>query len=51
LACLGRLDEARDAYDRATGLSEDDGVRRWLLARKRALTDAARESDGIRDVV
>jgi len=30
---LGRLDEARNAYDRAIGLAEEDGVRRWLLAK------------------
>ncbi|NVB78390.1 MAG: RNA polymerase subunit sigma-70 [Kofleriaceae bacterium] len=34
---IGRLDDARDAYDRAAGLAEDDGVRRWLLAKKRTL--------------
>ncbi|HSY25049.1 MAG TPA: DUF6596 domain-containing protein [Polyangiaceae bacterium] len=34
---LGRLGDARDAYERAIGLAEDDGVRRWLLAKKRAL--------------
>jgi RNA polymerase sigma-70 factor (ECF subfamily) len=34
---LGRSDDARDAYDRAAGLAEDDGVRRWLLTKKRAL--------------
>jgi RNA polymerase sigma-70 factor (ECF subfamily) len=34
---LGRLDEARDAYDRAIGLAEEQGVRRWLLAKKRSL--------------
>lgn len=34
---LGRGDEAREAYERAAGLSEDEGVRRWLLARGRAL--------------
>jgi RNA polymerase sigma-70 factor (ECF subfamily) len=37
----GRLDEARDAYERAIGLAEEDGVRRWLLARKRGLGVAA----------
>jgi RNA polymerase sigma-70 factor (ECF subfamily) len=36
---LGRLDDARDAYDRSIGLSEDEAVRRWLLAKKRALGD------------
>jgi RNA polymerase sigma-70 factor (ECF subfamily) len=43
---IGRLDEAGDAYDRAIGLAEEDAVRRWLLARKRALggtTSPARE--------
>ncbi len=34
---LGRREEAREAYDRAAGLSEEDGVRRWLLAKKRLL--------------
>lgn len=34
LAELGR--DASDAYERAIGLSEDDGVRRWLLAKRRA---------------
>jgi len=34
---LGRLDDARQAYERAAGLAEDAGVRRWLLARQRAL--------------
>lgn len=41
---LGRLDDARDAYERAVGLTEEEGVRRWLLAKKRALgetTDAS----------
>lgn len=33
---LGRLAEARAACDRAAGLTEDAGVRRWLLAKKRA---------------
>jgi RNA polymerase sigma-70 factor (ECF subfamily) len=33
---LGRWEEASEAYDRAVGLAEDDGVRRWLLARKRS---------------
>jgi predicted RNA polymerase sigma factor len=33
----GRTDDAREAYDRAIGLTEDEGVRRWLLAKKRAL--------------
>jgi predicted RNA polymerase sigma factor len=37
---IGRRDDARDAYDRAIGLAEEDGVRRWLLARKRALEQA-----------
>jgi RNA polymerase sigma-70 factor (ECF subfamily) len=34
---LGRREDARDAYDRATGLAEEEGVRRWLQARKRSL--------------
>lgn len=34
---VGRFDEARDAYDRAGGLAEEDGVRRWLLGQKQAL--------------
>lgn len=37
LDLLGRVDDARDAYGRALGLTEDDGVRQWLLARQRAL--------------
>ena len=32
---LGRVPEARDAYDRAIGLSEDAAVRAFLLARRR----------------
>lgn len=48
---LGRVAEAREAYDRATGLTEDDGVRRWLLARARALAGITGHSDTIRDVV
>lgn len=35
LAALGR--DARAAYDRAIGLAEDEGVRRWLFAKKSAL--------------
>jgi RNA polymerase sigma-70 factor (ECF subfamily) len=38
---IGRLDDARDAYDRAMGLAEEEGVRRWLLAKQRALGDTA----------
>ena len=34
---LGRLDGAREAYECAVGLAEDEEVRRWLLAKKRAL--------------
>lgn len=41
LARLGRADEARKAYERAMGLSEDEDVRRWLLAQQRALPGAA----------
>lgn len=37
---LGRLDDARDAYERAAGLAEEEGVRRWLLAKKRAVEEA-----------
>jgi len=33
----GRREDARDAYDHAIGLAEEDGVRRWLLARRQAL--------------
>lgn len=33
----GHRDAARDAYDRAVGLTEDEGARRWLLAKIRAL--------------
>jgi predicted RNA polymerase sigma factor len=46
---IGRLEEARGAYDRAVGLADDDGVRRWLLARKRALEDRTSDSDRIPD--
>lgn len=38
---IGRLDDARDAYDRALGLAEEEGVRRWLLTKKRALEGAS----------
>ncbi len=38
LAALGRAVEARAAYDRAIGLSEDPAVRDWLAARRRALS-------------
>jgi len=34
---LGRTADARDAYERAIGLAEDEGVRRWLLAKRRAV--------------
>ncbi len=34
LAASGRNDEARDAYDRAIGLSEDPATRAWLRARR-----------------
>jgi RNA polymerase sigma-70 factor (ECF subfamily) len=33
---LGRLEDARGAYDRAIGLSEDPHVRRFLLGKRRA---------------
>jgi RNA polymerase sigma-70 factor, ECF subfamily len=33
LSALGRTDEAAEAYERAAGLTSDDAVRRWLLAR------------------
>ena len=39
LVQIGRLDDACAAYDRAIGLAEEEGVRRWLLAKKRALRD------------
>jgi len=48
---LGRLDGARDAYDRAAGLAEEDGVRRWLLAKKRAVEGIAGASDASRGAV
>jgi predicted RNA polymerase sigma factor len=48
---LDRLDGARDAYDRAAGLTEDDGVRRWLLAKRRALASATGPSHELSDVV
>jgi RNA polymerase sigma-70 factor (ECF subfamily) len=38
LAALGRLQEARAAYDRAVGLSEDPAVREWLAACRAALS-------------
>jgi RNA polymerase sigma-70 factor (ECF subfamily) len=38
LAAAGRADEARAAYDRAIGLSEDASVRDWLAARRGALS-------------
>jgi RNA polymerase sigma-70 factor (ECF subfamily) len=37
LAALGRSADARDAYARAIGLSEDPAVRAWLTARRDAL--------------
>jgi RNA polymerase sigma-70 factor (ECF subfamily) len=33
---LGRRDDARDAYDRAIGLTEDQGIRRFLIGKKRS---------------
>ncbi|WP_394829794.1 RNA polymerase sigma factor [Pendulispora albinea] len=48
---LGRLDEAREAYNRAAGLAEEDGIRRWLLAKKRALGGTAGASGANRDGV
>lgn len=45
---IGRLDDARDAYDRAIGLAEEDGVRRWLLAKKLALEAATSPAGKIR---
>jgi len=48
---LGRRDDARDAYDRAIGLAEEDGIRRWLLAKKRALGETADASGRARDGV
>jgi len=45
---VGRRDDARDAYDRAIGLAEEEGVRRWLLAKRRALTGAA-DREGAKD--
>jgi RNA polymerase sigma-70 factor (ECF subfamily) len=38
---LGRLEDARVAYDRAIGLTEHQDVRRFLLGRKRALSSEA----------
>jgi RNA polymerase sigma-70 factor (ECF subfamily) len=38
----GQVDEAGAAYERAIGLAEEDGVRRWLLTQKRALGGTAR---------
>jgi len=40
---LGRRGDARNSYDRAAGLAEDNGVRRWLLAKQRAVTDTPSE--------
>lgn len=34
---LGQLEDACYAYERAVGLAEEEGVRRWLLAKQRAL--------------
>ena len=34
---IGRVEEAREAYERAAGLSDEEVVRRWLLAKQRAL--------------
>jgi RNA polymerase sigma-70 factor (ECF subfamily) len=51
LELVGRRDEACQAYDRAGGLTEDDGVRRWLLAKKKALEDTTSKPDPIRSVV
>lgn len=48
---IGRFDDARDAYDRAIGLAEEDGVRRWLLGKKRALGAPADPSGVIRNGV
>jgi predicted RNA polymerase sigma factor len=45
---LGRSEDARDAYDRAAGLAEEEGVRRWLLSKKRALGSASDPSDANR---
>jgi RNA polymerase sigma-70 factor (ECF subfamily) len=44
---LGRREDARNAYDRAIGLAEEEGVRRWLLAKKRALEAATSQSGTI----
>jgi len=44
---MGSVEGALHAYDRAIGLTEDDGVRRWLLARKQALEGAAQVSNPI----
>lgn len=38
---LGQFDRAQGAYERAIGLADEDGVRRWLLTKKRALGSAA----------
>jgi predicted RNA polymerase sigma factor len=48
---IGRLEDARDAYDRAVGLAEDDGVRRWLMAKRRALEGTTKDSVTIDDAV
>jgi predicted RNA polymerase sigma factor len=45
---IGRLDDARDAYDRAVGLADEDSVRRWLLAKQRALEATASPAGTIR---
>lgn len=37
LACQGAVDEARHAYDIATGLSSDPAIRHFLLTRREAL--------------
>jgi predicted RNA polymerase sigma factor len=48
LALLGRVEDARDAYERAAGLAEEHGVRRWLLAQKRALRGNAQTAGAAR---
>jgi RNA polymerase sigma-70 factor (ECF subfamily) len=41
---LGRVDEARDAYDRAIGLSDDAAVRAFLIRRAENLSGPQRRS-------
>ncbi|MCU0681790.1 MAG: RNA polymerase subunit sigma-24 [Polyangiaceae bacterium] len=41
LRAAGRAAEARDAYDRAAGMTEDEGTRRFLAARRAQLSEVS----------